>query len=101
MKIEHDFHIHTHLSYCADKSALICDYIKKAKENGLKKIGISNHIWDRNIKREGNPKGVEFYEAQTFEHIFKEKEEITNAQNACSLSKMFSKISVLTIRDLE
>ncbi len=47
MKINHDFHIHTHLSLCADKSATAEAYAKIFKELGLKKaVG----IWSASIE---------------------------------------------------
>lgn len=46
MKITHDFHIHTSLSYCANKDATASGYLEKAKKLGLKKIGFSDHFWD-------------------------------------------------------
>lgn len=49
MKIEHDIHTHTHLSVCGDKSATIDYYVRSAKKLGLKKIGISDHMWDSSI----------------------------------------------------
>ncbi|MBO5060385.1 MAG: hypothetical protein J6C82_05685 [Clostridia bacterium] len=44
MRIEHDFHIHTDLSLCADKNATVEHYIAKAKECGCKFIfGSDSH----------------------------------------------------------
>ena len=73
MKVKHDFHIHTDLSVCADKSAKLIGYIDIAKKLGIEKIGIANHFWDSKIQP-----ALEFYESQNFEHISKIKPEIEN-----------------------
>ena len=71
MILDHDFHVHTHLSYCAEKSATIANYIQNAKRLGLKKIGISDHVWDEAWKAESD-----FYRGQNLAHISKIREEI-------------------------
>ena len=45
MFIDHDMHIHTHYSPCADATATAEHYIQKAHELGLKKIGFADHMW--------------------------------------------------------
>lgn len=64
MKIEHDFHIHTNLSYCAKKDATAEHYIATAKKLGLKKIGFSDHFWDDTIEGANG-----FYQGQNYEHV--------------------------------
>ena len=47
MKIEHDLHVHTHLSSCSsDPKATVENYLRLAKDRGLKLIGFANHFWD-------------------------------------------------------
>lgn len=84
MIISHDFHLHTNLSLCADKEATVALYVQKAKELGLKKIAITNHMWDHKIDGWHNfdPSKDEFYEVQTYEYVEKIKKEITNFKNA-------------------
>ena len=72
LKIEHDFHIHSYLSSCAQENATIEHYVNTAKELGLKKIGFSDHMWDSNI--EGATK---WYQLQDYDHIIKLKDEIS------------------------
>lgn len=69
--INHDFHIHTKLSLCADRGAEAKLYIEKARELGLKKIGFANHFWDEKI-----PANEEFYEIQNFKHNIVLREEL-------------------------
>lgn len=46
MFIDHDFHLHTHLSLCAVGSATAQAYIDNARRFGFKKLGITDHMWD-------------------------------------------------------
>ena len=73
MKITHDFHIHTSLSLCAKETATLQHYIKKAKELGLKKIGIADHMWDATV-----PGARSWYQKQGFDHISKIREELAS-----------------------
>ena len=50
MFIDHDMHIHTHYSRCADATATAEHYIQKAHELGLKKIGFADHMWDSAVE---------------------------------------------------
>lgn len=80
MKVTHDFHIHTHLSLCANSTATVEHYMKTAKELGLKKIGFSDHFWDSPIDGSLIP-GWDFYaskveEHQNFEHLLRIKPEL-------------------------
>ena len=49
MKITADYHVHTGLSVCAPNSTTIASYLPVIKEQGLTKIGISDHLWDDKI----------------------------------------------------
>ncbi len=63
--IDHDFHIHSCLSTCSrdplQTPEAILDY---AKREGLTKICITDHVWDRAV-----PGASSWYEPQNFEHI--------------------------------
>ena len=51
MKIAHDIHTHNVFSKCCkDKNASTTAYIQKEIELGIKTFGLSNHIWDENVK---------------------------------------------------
>ena len=51
MKIAHDIHTHNVYSKCCkDKSASTLAYIEKEADLGMKVFGLSNHIWDENVK---------------------------------------------------
>lgn len=63
MKIKHDFHVHTHLSICANETATVENYIAHAKRLGLKKIGFSDHFGAKDI-----PNARGFYRAHPYEH---------------------------------
>ncbi len=80
MHVNHDFHIHTHLSLCApNKTGTVQNYIESAKKHGLNKLGFADHFWGsepgdpeyyKTVKlanHELNP--VHFYGVQNFEHI--------------------------------
>ena len=71
LKLEHDFHVHTHLSSCAKDSATIEHYVAKARELGIKKLGMADHMWDAAV-----PGASKWYAPQDFDHIRKIREEI-------------------------
>ena len=73
MKITHDFHVHTHLSICANETATVENYIANAKRLGLTKIGFSDHFGDGNI-----PGARGFYRAHPYEHNAELKETLAN-----------------------
>jgi len=85
MKITHDFHIHTHLSLCADESATAEAYAKSFKEQGIKKAGFSDHFWDATYENshaylldntgQHNPEG--FYIPQNYEYLCQLKPELS------------------------
>ena len=68
MIINHDFHLHTNLSLCANKTATLDFFLKKAEEEGLEKIAITDHLWDGSVENMSE-KARAFYEPQNFEHI--------------------------------
>ncbi len=48
---DHDFHIHSTISPCChDEDQTPEKILKYAKENGLKKICLTNHLWDEKVK---------------------------------------------------
>ena len=85
MNVNHDFHIHTNLSFCAKENATLPMYVETAKKLGLKKIGIANHFWDRPIPKIDTyyktKYDVGFYDNQDFSHISKIKPEIEKYKN--------------------
>lgn len=52
IKIEHDIHLHTVLSKCCtSEKQTLPNIIEKARELGLKQIGIADHLWaNHNVK---------------------------------------------------
>ena len=84
MQITHDFHVHTHLSLCADKSATAEAYARIFKEAGIKKAGFADHFWDANYENshaylldntgQHNPKN--FYMTQNYEYLCQLKPEL-------------------------
>lgn len=65
--IDHDYHIHSHISSCSgdpeQSNERILEY---AKENGLKKIVLTDHFWDETVEGASS-----WYKPQNFEHISK------------------------------
>ena len=80
MIIDHDFHLHTNLSLCAHSTATLDFFLEKAAREGLKKIAITDHLWDHAVDGY-QVRGGSFYEVQDFEHICKLRSEI-DAHNA-------------------
>lgn len=76
LKLEHDFHVHTHLSNCGQDSATIEHYVTKARELGIKKLGMADHMWDAAI-----PGASKWYAPQDFAHISKIREEIASVEH--------------------
>ncbi len=78
MKVLYDLHAHTHLSVCGQDDATIENYVKSAKKNNLKVVGIADHAWDKDIpfvdsmrrsKCAGDGESViNWYKAQPLEH---------------------------------
>ena len=69
--IDHDYHIHSQLSECSSHPEQTTENILKyAKKNNLKRICLTDHFWDENIKGvESSP--YEWYKPQNFKHICK------------------------------
>jgi len=72
MLIDHDLHVHTHLSACShDPNATGKKILERAAQVGLKTIGFADHMWDR--KRPG---GSSWYMEQDVDHISRIREEV-------------------------
>lgn len=67
--LSHDIHVHTFLSKCGKPDAIPEDYIKKARQQGIKVLGFSDHLWDRDIEG-ASP----WHYPQDIEHLLKIKE---------------------------
>lgn len=66
--VDHDFHIHSHLSYCSkDPEQNIINILKIAEERGLRDICITDHFWDAEEIPLWN--GDWWYAAQNFSYI--------------------------------
>ncbi|MBQ3225791.1 MAG: PHP domain-containing protein [Clostridia bacterium] len=64
-QIEHDLHIHSHLSLCSgDPEQSNERILAYAKENGFHTVCLTNHFWDERIPVEAG-----FYKQQDFPHI--------------------------------
>ena len=68
MKIIHDIHIHTNLSFCAAHDATLEKYVQQAKGGQLKVLGISNHLWDSDV-----PGASQWYVPQNVDHVLQLK----------------------------
>ncbi len=63
--IDHDFHIHSHLSVCSnDAEQTTLNILKYAVENDFKKIILTDHFWDENILNKNS-----FYDIQNYSHV--------------------------------
>ena len=61
----HDLHIHTNLSECSrDPLQTVENIVRYAAEHHIPTVGISNHVWDREI-----PGASDWYAPQDFDHI--------------------------------
>jgi len=59
---DHDFHIHSTVSPCChDENQIPERILQYAKENGLKKICLTNHLWDEKVESK-----AEWHEMQRF-----------------------------------
>lgn len=66
-KVDHDYHIHSHLSTCSSDAKQTTErMLKYAKDNSLSSICITDHYWDSAIDGASN-----WYAPQNFEHISK------------------------------
>ncbi len=67
--VDHDYHIHSQLSSCSNDPEQTPERILRyAKDNGLKRIVLTDHYWDSAV--EG---GINWYKPQNFEHISESK----------------------------
>ncbi len=70
--LSHDIHVHTIISECChEPDATPENYIRLAKDLGLKVIGFSDHLWDSAV--DGASK---WYSTQNFDHIMQIKDMI-------------------------
>lgn len=64
-KIDHDLHIHTHLSICSNNPEQTAENILKyADKNGFSTVCVTDHYWDKAVAG-----ATGFYDEQDFEHI--------------------------------
>ncbi len=69
-KIDHDFHIHSHLSVCSgDMRQTTENILAYGVANGYKEICLTDHFWDKTIQTEEWDWG--FYNTQDVSHIEK------------------------------
>ena len=62
---DHDFHIHSTVSLCChDENQTPKAILNYAKENGYKRICLTNHFWDENVKSE-----AEWIDEHDFSHV--------------------------------
>lgn len=82
MIIKHDFHVHTNLSLCADPKATLEMYVEKAKESGIDKMAITNHMWDHAISGWQGIGNDDYYGIQDYEYVNKLRSEIDELNSA-------------------
>ncbi len=59
---DHDFHIHSTVSLCChDENQTPEAILNYAKENGFKKICLTNHFWDENVKSEAEWRSEHYF----------------------------------------
>lgn len=64
-RIDHDYHIHSNLSTCSrDPEQTTQRILRYAKDNGLRRIVLSDHFWDERI-----PCTSKWYAPQNYDHI--------------------------------
>ena len=67
--VDHDFHFHSQVSLCSNDPEQTNERILQyAKENGLKKIILTDHFWDEKVAEENL---IDFYKRQNFSHLSK------------------------------
>ena len=81
MFINHDIHVHTHLSRCGKDDATIINYLENITQYGIKVLGFSDHMWDDTFDGwqtiyEGAKVSVPFYEGQNVPHVLQTREEL-------------------------
>ncbi len=66
-QIDHDYHIHSQLSSCSNDPEQTPERILQyAKENGFRRICLTNHFWDETV-----PGASKWYQPQNFAHLKK------------------------------
>lgn len=91
MEALYDLHAHTYLSVCGQDNATIQNYVKSAKKNNLKFIGIADHSWDKDVpfvdsmckssSAGGGAAVINWYKCQTIEHCRKILKDIEAVDN--------------------
>ncbi len=71
MRFHHDFHVHTIYSNDTSKKATVENYVAKALELGLQKVGFAEHFWDENV-----PGANPWYQALHFDHVAQVREDM-------------------------
>ena len=67
--IDHDYHIHSHLSACSsDPGQTTQAILNYAVRSGMKQICIADHYWDSAVDG-----ASDWYQPQNFDHISKSK----------------------------
>ncbi len=75
-QINHDYHIHTHLSTCSNHpEQTVENLIKYAERNGFSELCITDHFWDSNVSG-----ASDWYQPQDYAHIAKN---LPLPQNGC------------------
>ena len=93
--IDHDYHIHSHISLCSDDPEQSNERILRyAEENGLRKICLTDHFWDETL-----PARCGFYNQQGFERIKKalplpQQTQKATTQNLLALPKFLQLFSL-------
>lgn len=65
LPLNHDLHLHTHLSLCSNDPEQNTEYIVKfAEENGYSSLCFTDHFWEASVPE---PNG--FYEIQNYAHV--------------------------------
>ncbi len=65
--VDHDLHIHSHLSLCSNDPRQNTEAILRYGESfGLKTLCLTDHMWDRAVP---GARGMDFYERQDYDHI--------------------------------
>ena len=63
--VDHDYHIHTHLSTCSgDPEQTVENITRFAQQNGMHTICITDHLWDDSV-----PGASAWYQPQNIAHI--------------------------------
>ena len=64
-KVDHDYHIHSHLSLCSgDPEQTTQNILRYAHENNFKRICLTDHFWDEKV--EG---AIDWYKPQNLVHV--------------------------------